>query len=74
MGGGLGLGMTNEQNPAFEIQSYVLPGVAVQLWADINGRFPVGYQDETGFHYGIEPVMPLLEEVAPLSEAKPISS
>jgi hypothetical protein len=27
-----------------------------RLWAGFIARVPLGYEDETGFHYGIEPV------------------
>ena len=31
------------------------------LRAEIGVRIPLGYQDETGFHYGIEPISLCLE-------------
>jgi hypothetical protein len=32
-----------------------------KLWASIEARIPLGYEDETGFHYGKEPVLAPLE-------------
>jgi hypothetical protein len=28
-----------------------------KLWASIEARIPLGYEDETGFHYGTKPVL-----------------
>jgi hypothetical protein len=32
-----------------------------KLWASIEARIPLGYEDETGFHYGTKPVLAPLE-------------
>ncbi len=53
--------MAKSQKIAHEIGSGDLPGMAVQLWTSIELRIPIGYQNETGFHYGIEFISSLLE-------------
>jgi hypothetical protein len=30
--------------------------IAARLWDAVSVRIPVGYEDETGFHYGDQPV------------------
>jgi hypothetical protein len=32
-----------------------------KLWASIEARIPLGYEDGTGFHYGTKPVSAPLE-------------
>jgi len=31
----------------------LLVGILAKLRATLNNRVPVGYQDETGFHFGV---------------------
>jgi hypothetical protein len=40
-----------------------------ELWAGIEVRIPTGYQNETGFHYGLEFISSLLE---PLLKDQPV--
>ena len=32
--------------------SLFLSGLMAELWTILDEKVPVGYQDETGFHYG----------------------
>jgi hypothetical protein len=32
----------------------LLVGIVAKLRAVLNNRIPLGYQDETGFHFGIQ--------------------
>jgi len=50
--------MAKESNPADAFHPGTPPGMAVRLWAGIVARVPIGYQDETGFHYGTKPFIP----------------
>jgi hypothetical protein len=56
--------MPNEQISGNQPQPGAAPGLIARLWASITACVPIGYQDETGFHRGTEPL-------EPLSEAKP---
>jgi hypothetical protein len=31
-----------------------LAGIIIRLYADVIGSVPIGYEDETGFHLGVE--------------------
>lgn len=35
------------------VLNLLLLGVMAKLWQRFNKRAPVGYQDESGFHYGV---------------------
>jgi hypothetical protein len=45
------------------IQHRDLWALIATFWADIGARIPLGYQDETGFHYGLPPISSLLERL-----------
>jgi hypothetical protein len=49
-----GMNKTYSQSLPFIVR---FAGVFGKVWSTIKGKFevPVGYQDETGFHYGKQP-------------------
>jgi hypothetical protein len=60
--------MANSQKSADGVRPGELSGIITKLWASIEVRIPFGYQNETGFHYGMEPISSFLER---LSESPP---
>jgi hypothetical protein len=34
--------------------SLLLAGILAKLRASLNNHIPLGYQDETGFHFGVQ--------------------
>ena len=53
--------MVQSQTSANEVRPSGSSGIINRLWAGIIARIPLGYEDETGFHYGKEPVLAPLE-------------
>jgi hypothetical protein len=53
--------MVNSQKSANGVRPGESLGIIAKLWASIKARIPLGYEDETGFHYGIEPISLSLE-------------
>ena len=39
---------------SFVAVNLLLVGILVRLRAAIENRIPLGYQDETGFHFGVQ--------------------
>jgi hypothetical protein len=62
--------MANSQKNLHEAGPGDLPGLVIQLWTPVEVRIPIGYQNETGFHYGIEFISSLLE-LPPETHAAP---
>jgi hypothetical protein len=40
-------------------------GIFTRLWVNINARVPLGYEDQTGFQFGIENISLSLEQSGP---------
>jgi hypothetical protein len=38
----------------FVVVNLLLVGILARLRAAIENRIPLGYQDETGFHFGVQ--------------------
>jgi hypothetical protein len=57
---GLSSSMANRQKSEDVYRSGDSSGNVVESWAGIEVWIPIGYQNETGFHYGIEFISSLL--------------
>jgi hypothetical protein len=54
--------MSNHKNKSTKrIRHHGLWTTIAAFRTDIGARIPLGYQDETGFHYGIKPIASFLE-------------
>ena len=53
--------MGSDQTSANGVQTGKVSGILGKLWADLETGIPFGYQNETGFHYGIEFISFLLD-------------
>ena len=63
--------MANNQKSADKIRPRPSSGIIVEFWASIEVRIPIGYQNETGFHFGLEFILSLLES-SPENQASPL--
>jgi hypothetical protein len=56
--------MTNHgNNSTNRIRHHDLWAMIAAFRAGIGAWIPLGYQDETGFHYGLEPIASILERL-----------
>jgi len=53
--------MAGSQKSTNEVRPGGSSGLVARLWAGIKGWIPLGYEDETGFQYGIEAASSFLE-------------
>jgi hypothetical protein len=58
---GLSLSMVNRQKSENEACPADSAGMIVEVWNSIEVRIPIGYQNETGFHFGLEFISSLIE-------------
>ena len=63
--------MVNNHTSANEIPTGKLSGSLGKLWAGLEAWIPFGFQNATGFHYGIEFISSLLE-LSSETEADPL--
>ena len=48
--------MTNKTSLYIVVLTVLFGGIYAKLRAAMEKQAPLGYQDENGFHYGVEPV------------------
>lgn len=63
--------MVSDPTSANRVPARKLAGLIGTLWAGLEAGIPFGYQNETGFHYGIEFISSLLES-SPENGADPL--
>jgi len=59
---GLGSVMARNHKSKKGSETRGFSGIIARFMAFIYARMPAGYEDETGFHYGIAPVSPFIEQ------------
>jgi hypothetical protein len=45
--------------------------IITKVWEAITSRVPVGYEDETGFHYGVAEAQPILIQTGRIPNRSP---
>lgn len=53
--------MVSNHTSATEVPIRKCPGIIGKFWTSLEAWIPFGYQDATGFHYGIEFISLLLQ-------------
>jgi hypothetical protein len=56
--------MSSDHQNRNEVRPGELSGIIARLWVRIQVWIPIGYQNETGFHYGTQSISSILERLS----------